>query len=490
MSGSKVAKNTAYLVAAFVGQKILSFVYFTIVARAVGVEGSGKYVVATSFTTIFSIFVDLGLANVLVRETARFPERAEKLLANVMGAKVLLAAGTIVAVNFAAMLMGYDAEVVTMIGLASIVMALDAVHLAFYSVMRGQQNLAFEAVGVVTGQAVTIAVGTAFYLLKMPLPYLIVALICGSTWNVAWSWYALSRRSRVPVRVTFDKATLSFLWIAAAPFALAGVFSRVYTYLDSIMLSKLAADAATATGIYGVAYKLGFAFQFLPMSFAAAVFPAMSDYYVRDRERLAAVYATSFRYLTMAALPLAFGIGSLAAPILKTVYGETFLPATLPLQILMSSLVFAFLYWPAGSLLNACDRQSKNTLAMGVTVAVNAAMNIVLIPMYGATGAAIAALAGNITLWALVTLFASDLVAVRTTAMMTSVVKAFFAAALMGLTLSYLATRMHVALLIPIGAIEYFVVLLAIGGVTRAEVRDLIDIALRRGKRISDIATV
>ena len=34
MSESKVAKNTAYLVAAFVGQKILSFVYFTIVARA------------------------------------------------------------------------------------------------------------------------------------------------------------------------------------------------------------------------------------------------------------------------------------------------------------------------------------------------------------------------------------------------------------------------------------------------------------------------
>lgn len=490
MSSSKVAKNTAYLVAAFVGQKILSFVYFTIVARAVGVQGSGKYVIATSFTTIFSIFVDLGLANILVRETARTPERAEKLLANVMGAKVVLAAATIVAVNYAAVLMGYDADVREMIGLASIVMALDSLHLVFYAVMRGQQNLAFEAVGVVTGQVATIVVGSVFYYLKMPLPFLIIALIFGSTWNVLWSWYALARRAHVPVRFEFDKASWVFLWTAAAPFAIAGVFSRVYTYLDSIMLSKLAVDAATATGIYGVAYKLAFAFQFLPMSFAAAVFPAMSDYYVRDREKLSLVYATSFRYLTMAALPIAFGIGSLAVPLLQTIYGEAFVPAAVPLQILMSSLVFAFLYWPAGSLLNACDRQLKNTTAMGVTVVVNAVMNAFLIPLYGAVGAAVAALVGNVTLWAMVTYYASEIVAVKTDAMLRGAMKTFVAASIMGVTVGYAVEVVHVALLIPLGAIEYGLVLYAIGGISREEISVFVSIVLRRGKKLSDIVTV
>ena len=89
--GGKVAKNTAYLTSAFVGQKVLSFVYFTIIARTVGVDGAGRYFIAVSFTTIWSVFVDLGLANVLVREVAKFPEKAQKLFANVLGMKIILA---------------------------------------------------------------------------------------------------------------------------------------------------------------------------------------------------------------------------------------------------------------------------------------------------------------------------------------------------------------------------------------------------------------
>jgi len=490
MSGSKVAKNTAYLVAAFVGQKLLSFVYFTIVARAVGVEGSGKYVVATSLTTIFSIFTDLGLANILVRETARLPERAESLLANVLGAKTVLSLASVAVVNLVAFMMGYDADVRLMVALASVVMTLDSVHLVFYAVMRGHQDLRNEAIGVVTGQLATITAGLGFYALRLPLPYLIVALLCGSAWNVLWSWYALSRRAHVRIRLAYDVSTFRFLWEATAPFALAGIFSRVYSYLDSILLSKLAVDAATATGIYGVAYKLAFAFQFLPMAFAAAVYPAMSEYYVKDREKLASIFSTSFRYLALLVLPLAFGIASIAGPILMLVMGEQFLPATVPLQILMGSLVFGFLYWPAGSLLNACDRQGKNTLAMGATVAVNALLNMVLIPKYGAVGAAVAALVGNFTLWIVATMQVADLVVVRLRETFAAIGKGFFSAALMGAVLSLLSPEVHVVLLMPLGVVIYTVALTLSGGISRGELADLRDIALRRGKKISDIAVV
>ncbi|MEY4744189.1 MAG: hypothetical protein RL272_134 [Candidatus Parcubacteria bacterium] len=486
MSGTRVAKNTAYLVAAFVGQKILSFVYFTLAARAVGVSGAGKYVAATAFTTIFSIFVDLGLSNVLVREVAKFKERAGELLSNVLGIKAVLALATVAVATVVARLLGYPEETLVMIGIASGVMVLDSIHLVFYAVMRGFQDLRFEAVGVVTGQFVTIVSGAIFIFgMRLPLPFLIVALLLGSAWNVLWSTWAVTRRFGVKVSLRLDRHIVRFLAGVVLPFALAGVFSRVYSYIDSVMLSRLAADAEV--GVYGVAYKLSFAFQFLPMSFAAAVYPAMAEYYVSDRKRLGVVFAESMKYLLVVVMPLAFGIATLAEPIVLRVYGRAFAGAVAPLQILIFSLIFAFLYWPGGSLLNACDRQAQNTGIMGVTMVVNIILNAFLIPRFGAPGAAFSALVGNLVLWAGVMLAAGKLAVYDRKAFAMTAVKIAFAGSFMALSITILKPFLPLLLLIPAGGLVYVVVLVGMGGVTLKEVKDLAAVFLRRGKKFSDI---
>lgn len=407
MSGGKVAKNTAYLLVAFIGQKILAFAYFTVVARMVGVQGAGRYFLATSFTTIFSIFIDLGLSNVLIREAAKNREQAEKLLGNILGLKVFLAAATVVAALITARLLGYAPEVQTMIAIACAVMTLDAIHLVFYGVMRGFQDLRQEAIGVIVGQAVTIASGTAFLFLHLPLPFLIVALLFGSAWNVAWSSFSLAWKYGVRPRLHVDPAVASFLWKVSLPFALSGIFARVYSFIDSIMLSKLAPESAV--GLYGVAYKVTFAFQFLPMAFAAAIYPAMAQYHVTDRAKLGELYRRALTYLFLAVAPLTVGIFALARPIVVLAYGRAFLGSVFPLQVLIFSLVFAYLYWPAGSMLNACDRQDRNTLAMGMTMGANIILNVILIPRYGEVGAAVSAVAGNAVLFLSALLFARKL---------------------------------------------------------------------------------
>ena len=57
MSGKSVTKNTSYLTIAYIAQKVLSFFYFVLVARFIGVESLGKYTFALSFTTLFAVFV-------------------------------------------------------------------------------------------------------------------------------------------------------------------------------------------------------------------------------------------------------------------------------------------------------------------------------------------------------------------------------------------------------------------------------------------------
>ncbi len=485
MSGGKVAKNTAYLVSAFIGQKLLAFVYFMVVARSIGVQGTGRYFVALSFTTIFSIFVDLGLSNVLVRETAKFPEKAKDLLSTALGIKLLLAVATVIVANAIAWLLRYPPETLVMIALASVVMVLDATHLAFYATMRGFQNLRYEAIGVISGQFIIIASGLTFIKLHLPLPWLIVALLLNSTWNVIWSWSALARHFGVRPNLRINRTLATFLCGVTVPFALAGIFSRVYSYIDSVMLSKLATD--TAVGLYGAAYKMTFAFQFLPMSFAAAIYPAMSEYYVKDRSKLSAIFAKALKYLAIVVLPLSFGIAVLAQPLVNLIYGPAFAAAALPLRIIIFSLIFAFLYWPAGSLLNACDRQSANTLVMGTTMGVNILLNLILIPYLQSTGAAIAALIGNLILFVGAVVFAHRVVIIDFHNFISPVLRTLAAATIMALVILPLHDSPAVWLSVPLGIVTYAIALFALKGVSVPEVKTLVSLLLRRGKGVSDL---
>jgi O-antigen/teichoic acid export membrane protein len=485
MSSNRVAKNTAYLIAAFVGQKVLTFVYFTIVARTVGVDGAGKYFLAISLPTMFSIFVDLGLANVLVREVAKYPDKARVFLGNVLGLKMILAVLTIIATLVTAHILDYQSETKLMISIACAVMVLDSIHLVLYAVMRGFQNLRYEAIGVISGQALIIISGSFFMLAGFPLYFLVVALLCGSAWNVIWSCFALMSKFGIWPSFLLNKQIIKFFWGVTIPFALAGIFSRVYSYIDSIMLSKFISESIV--GIYGVAYKIAFSFQFIPMAFAAALYPAMSENYVKNREKLSHLLTIATVYLLLVAVPLAVGLAIVARPLILLIYGEDFAGSVLPLQILMFSLVFAFLYWPAGSLLNAADRQAKNTLSMGITMVLNIVLNAILIPRFGPVGAAVAALAGNFVLWGSALYFSRTITHLNYRRVLTVILKTSFSAGAMVSIIFILGNVLHLALLIPLGALVYVSVLILIGGLTWSEIRQISGLFLKRGQGVSDL---
>ena len=55
---SNIAKNTSYFTLALILQKVISFSYFTIIARALGPEDLGKYYFAIAFASVAIILTD------------------------------------------------------------------------------------------------------------------------------------------------------------------------------------------------------------------------------------------------------------------------------------------------------------------------------------------------------------------------------------------------------------------------------------------------
>lgn len=383
--GQKIAKNALWLMVATTGQKALAFLTFYVIARFSGVEVTGKYFFSVAVTSVFVVLTDLGLTPVVIREVAADSKRGERLFRQAIRAKLfLIPLAIIVSLVYVLSIQG-TREIVIAVALACFVMSSDAVSVLLYGVLRGHRELRYEAKGVFIGQLITAVIAmSAAYAFRGNVYLLIIALLGASLWNVGWSIWNV-RRLGMRFRET-ERSSLIPLFREAFPFALAGIFVKVYSYVDTLLLKQFHSD--TAVGEYAVAYKITYALQFLPLTFVAALYPAFSSAYAaEDHDAVRRVFAGSERLMMIVSAPLAAAISAFS-PTIISLYGRGYEGAVLPLRVLSWVLIPIFLDFPIGSLLNASHRAGLKTSAMGVAMVVNVLMNSALVPRFGPIGAA------------------------------------------------------------------------------------------------------
>lgn len=388
-----IARNTSYYTIALILQKVISFSYFVIIARALGPEDLGKYYLAISFTSIFAVFIDLGLSNVLTRETAKRQYDASTLLGNILAIKIPLSIISVFAVALIANLLGYSQIVKLLIYISSISMLLDSFTLTFFAVSRGFHNLSYESVASVLFQVVVLISGLVTLEFGWGIAWLMSALSAASIINFIYSAVVLKKKWGISLRPHFDRQLAKTIFRIALPFAIFGIFQRFYMFFDSVLLSKLAGDRAV--GVYQISFKIIFALQFLPAAFGASLYPAFSTYWVNNRKQLGITFERAMNYLLIISLPITIGVYAIADKVI-ILFKSGYADAVLPLKISMFSLTFIFLNFAVGALLNACDRQRFNTANMGIATVASIALNLFLIPSYQAVGATITVVATNL----------------------------------------------------------------------------------------------
>ncbi|MCB9798150.1 flippase [Candidatus Nomurabacteria bacterium] len=465
-----VAKNATFMTVASVGQKIIAFLYFTFLARQLGTEDIGRYFLALSFTTIFVIFIDLGFTSVLVREAARQMDRAQKYLSTLLAFKLLMAVVVYIACSLAAHLLGYDEQLIHLIYLSGVTMILDTLHLTLYGILRARGQLQYESAAIVASQAITLVLGTFFVYSGLGLIWLIAAFTFPSALNLLYASWMLKRQG-FTLRPTFDKESFHFLARIAVPFAVAAIFARLYSYIDSILLSKFMGEVAV--GLYSIPYKITFAFQFVPLALIAALYPRFSEYFVSDRQKLAITFERGVKYLLLVSMPIAFGIATLSQDIIHTLYTSEFDGSILPLQILIFGLIFSYLSFPIGSFLNACNRQVTQTIIIAIVMVVNIILNVELIPRFGVVGAALSATLGNILLAILGLFFALKVTNISLSYILTYFLRTLMCALIMSFVVFWVNQYMHFSVSILAGALTYIVAVFATQTVTKHQIKEL-----------------
>jgi O-antigen/teichoic acid export membrane protein len=180
----------------------------------------------------------------------------------------------------------------------------------------------------------------------------------------------------------------------AAPLGAAAILTTIYYRSVFLLLSFIKGDEVV--GYYNSAYALVMGLLVVPATFSSTLLPRMSDYFRNDPERLDNLYRTGFKYMFYFGISVAVGATILAGPIYQLVYPESYKPGAAVLQILIWALALMFVNALQGAHLVA--RNLKKQLmyfTLGGAV-VNIALNLILIPSYSFTGAAVGSVASEI----------------------------------------------------------------------------------------------
>jgi len=146
-------------------------------------------------------------------------------------------------------------------------------------------------------------------------------------------------------------------------------------------------------GIYSAACRLANVIYLLPTALRTVLFPTISKSYDEgDIARTKMYLKYSLKYLMMLLIPAAFGLSVLAAPLIRIVSTAEFSGGSVVIPYIAGGwIVFSF-YQVCLYILHLTKRTYWILRLISISAALNIALNIVLIPLLGILGAAVATL--------------------------------------------------------------------------------------------------
>lgn len=277
-----------------------------------------------------------------------------------------------------------------------------------------------------------------------------------------------------PARFTADhlRSLITYsIWVF-----LIGSGSLIFSYADTIFIGYFMDNGDV--GVYRVALQLTTAGTFLTTAIAGTLTPKFSNWSAKgDLTQIPNILTKSITYGLLLAVPTAAGGILLSDRLLYFFYGAEFAAGGAACAILLLlQIVNVFMVF-LGTTLSAIDHARQSFYASGSAALLNVALNVLLIPIIGIEGAAVASLV-SITLNAvLLRYYLGRHLTVRCDLRSAGhiLLSAFLMAAFILVYMQFVPLTNIFLVLVPVavGAVLYFVVLFRLNREIHDEIADL-----------------
>lgn len=396
MKNNSIKKNLLMNMILTLSSYLFPLITFPYISRVLQASGYGKVNFAISIVNYFIMFASLGIPIYGVRICAINRDDKEKLsksaqelfIINIFTTTIsylilflcalkleqIEAYRTIILILSSAMLLnlfGFDwlyraLEEYTYITISSLIFKFIAIFLMFVLIHNEGDINKYALVSVITtsGAMLLNCLRVHKYIILKP-----------------YNHYELKKHIK-PILMLF---LLSASW-------------TVYTNLDTVMLGFICGD--TQVGYYSVAIKMKLILVSSISALSSVLLPRLSNYYNKDNyDKFIDLLKKDTNFILVMSLAVSAFFIINAKETILIISGETYLDAVNVMQAVMPAIVFIGISTMLGTNILVPMQKEKITIYATLTgIVLDFILNLFWIPKYGAFGAAVATLCGEVVI--------------------------------------------------------------------------------------------
>jgi PST family polysaccharide transporter len=357
------------------------------VARYLGPSQYGELSYVVAYVAFFQVISQLGLDEIAIRDMARDKQKSPAIIGTIFGLRLIAgvicwicAIGAIVILRPG----DYNTLILTAIIAGGIIFqAADTIDLWFQSQIQSKRTVVSKAMSYF----MTSILKVVLIIAKAGLIFFAVVGLVEIALSFAALMYSYKKFS-APEKLFWDRCLVRQLLMESWPYMLSGLAIIIYMRIDQIMLREIMGTAEL--GYFSAAITLSSIWYFIPVMISQSVGPSIAKKRSNDSDGYDRSINNLFSLMWWIMLPLSIVIALISSPVITTLYGKAYSESA----VVLSVHVFANIPVGLGVMQGLwIVNENKNTLSLTKTAAgaiSNVLLNLLLIPRYGAVGAATA----------------------------------------------------------------------------------------------------
>jgi len=372
---------------------LFGFVITVLLGRYLGADDLGLYRMVSTIYGIAMLFAAVGIPATIIKYVAEYEGDKTKI-------NSLISSGVITSLLFGIVFSllfylssGIFEEIFGMPGLAVLLKMLSPVFPfalvggVLLGMLNGLRVMRKYGMAKVIQSVLMLLVSVLLLYFGFGVAGAVIGIVFASA---GWCLYLLliTRNYFDITLVGYTDNTKMMLVFGAQIFA-GSAINMVNYQADTILIGYFL--TATDVGYYGVAVVLSRFFWLIPGAVQAITYPATSEYWSKNNHSVLQVMIDkSMKYTACVLFPVGLGVYFFANEIITLVFGDAFIHAVFPLQILIMGTVVFGVVMAIGGSATGMGRPDIGLKIVAISATINIALNLLFIPIYGISGAAVA----------------------------------------------------------------------------------------------------
>jgi O-antigen/teichoic acid export membrane protein len=392
-----LARNSLMLTASNVLGAVLGFALSLVVGRGLGEAGFGIWVFCLAWASILAMICEFGLNSLITREASRMPEKSNRLLAVSLTLKLVLVSILGSCVWLLAPILAVNPASSTALGISALIAVASVAYGSFTAIFRsagwmapilwlnlsgGIAQLAWSAWIIRSGGGI------------LPLIWAALTVDFGQLFAATLLWW--KRLRPYGGKLEISRADLVRATQDSLPFAISALLGAIEARSSVLLLGYVRAE--TEVGRFGMASRFYEAARLIPNGIYDSAFPIFAAQVSGDANT-----RLTFRWLSRVILiytsVVTLTLFFFSRRVIHLTYGDFFLPGAPTLSLLGLTLLPALHNSVMEVYLFATGDEKYATKLGFFGLTFQIATSIPLMIFFGASGAAIGILVGELSIW-------------------------------------------------------------------------------------------